>query len=255
MVWSVDIIDGVQSQLLGIGIWVSVGLVMLRARGLNHQPFGVVIGLSSFVAVGLLGARLGAVLVGQLDLSEFLNPALSGMTSSGGVVAASLLALLFMSNGQAGRTLLDDITPGMWFLLAISRVGCVFQGCDFGQASSWGFVYRMPSAAWNSQLLSGQIPAAATQSLATFPFAALDAGAALVALAVAWKPSKRGYSTLLSGLVYLVIRCGLEFGRDPTTTEMWGVFTRPQAVLIIVAFGCYMGMRIITGTADDSISS
>lgn len=255
MIWNVEVIDGVQSQLLGIGIWVSVALVAWRARRLNHEPFHAVVGLSVFVGVAIVGARLGALSIGQIVIADFLDPNMPGMTSSGGAVAVCMLAVGLVYRGRLGRTLLDDLTPGMWFLLAVSRLGCVFQGCDFGRASSWGVVYPMPSAAWSAQLLNGQISGSATSSLATFPFSMLDGLAAVIALIIAWKPGKHpASSTLASALAYFIIRFGLEFGRDPITTEMWGVFTRPQALLGVVAFGCLVALRI-TRTSDDSLSN
>ncbi len=256
MIWSVDIIDGVQTQLLGIGIWVSVALVAWRSRRLDHDPFRAAVALAGFVAIALLGARIGGVMVGQVPLASFLDPHQAGLTSSGGAVAVSFAALILVGQGSLGRTLLDDLTPGMWLLLAVSRIGCVFQGCDFGQASTWGIAYRMPSSAWTTQLLSGQISASATSSLPTFPFPIFDGLAAMVAFVIAWRSFKRPVtSTLASALVYLVIRFGLEFGRDPHTTEMWGVLTRPQLILCLVAYGCFMGLRIIARTSDDSLSN
>jgi prolipoprotein diacylglyceryltransferase len=256
LIWSVDIVDGVQTQLLGIGIWVSVALVAWRSRSLDHDPFRAAVALAAFVAVALLGARIGGVMIGQVPPASFFDPNHAGLTSSGGAVSVSLAALVLVSWGRSGRTLLDDLTPGMWLILAVSRMGCVFQGCDFGQAARWGIAYRMPSSAWSSQLLSGQISASATSSLPTFPFPLFDGLAAMIALVVAWRSFKRPLtSTLASAMVYLTSRFVLEFGRDPQTTEMWGVFTRPQVILCMVAFGCFMGLRLIARTSDDSLSN
>lgn len=256
MIWNVDIVDGVQTQLLGIGIWVSVAMVAWRSRSLDHDAFRAAVGLAGFVAVALLGARVGGVMIGQVPFTSILDPNHAGLTSSGGAVAVCLVALVVVSRGRLGRTLMDDLTPGMWLLLAVSRLGCVFQGCDFGQAAGWGIAYGMPSSAWSSQLLNGEISATATSSLPTFPFPLLDGIAAMIALVVAWQSFKRPLtSTLASALVYLVIRFGLEFGRDPQTTELWGVFTRPQVILCLVAYGCFMGLRLIARTSDDSLSN
>ena len=207
--------------------------------------------LASLVAAGLIGGRVGAWLFGPLAAADFLNPNVPGATST---MAAAFVGLVAIgAHRKLGMHVIDDVAPSLWVMLAFGRLGCVFQGCDFGRPSVNGVAFSSPSPAWHLHAQQGWVALQSNYSAATAPFALFAVGAAVLALVVSLR-SRDG--ALRSAGAYLVVGLFVEFLREPLTTEYWGPLSRPQwfmTAMLLVLFWV-VRRRDHQGVHDDTVS-
>lgn len=248
-----------QSQWVGAGILVTALWMAVFIRPVDELGRRLVMWFGA-LSLGLLGARLGAVANGIVPWSGFFDPSFQGLTTSGAALVLGVGALALWRAGHFGR--LNTVAGALFVVLGFARLGCVFNGCDFGRHASWGIAYSRPASAWQADVLSG-LDMASQHSWPTFPFPVCDAlqafGAAAV-VAVASRGGQGGWvaknAVPLGAIWYFVGRFFWEFGRSPVTSVAWGGLNRPQWFSLVVAvvlcgFLIHQGLRHERVSASD----
>lgn len=144
------------------GIWLCKGLA--RRKGLDPELF-VTAGLLALL-FGVAGARLSHVLenwshytrpgVGVLQLiGEALNIRQGGLTYYGGFLLAFpalvIYAIIKKVNVRVG---MDIIAPALMIGLAFGRIGCLANGCCYGQEWNSPLAIHYP---YDSEVYVGQV--------------------------------------------------------------------------------------------------
>jgi phosphatidylglycerol:prolipoprotein diacylglycerol transferase len=138
------------AYLLGL----QFALVRARARGLDSQR---VMDLGIWIIISaLVGAKLLLLIVDFRQFTsnprELLALARSGGVFYGGLIAAVLVALLYLRRHKLPLwTTTDVFAPGIALGHVVGRLGCLMAGCCFGKPSSvpWAITFRDPAALAN----------------------------------------------------------------------------------------------------------
>ena len=182
--------------LLGtIGVIVAL---MTQAAILANQslPVGPALAVSLFaVALGLVGAKLWYAI---LHPGPWRQAILGGWAVDGFLAVALLVGVAGLAalNLPVG-TVLDATAPGMFFAVAIGRIGCFLTGCCAGRCTSsrWGV--------WSSDRRVGarRIPAQLLESAA-----GLLIGVVAAALVLGGVPTVAGLIFVAAFGAYIVVR-------------------------------------------------
>ena len=200
----------------------------------------------------LLGARLLFVLVnaGRLEhVADVFRVWKGGVVAYGGFLGG--LAGAAWSCRRSGVRLLswaDCAAPGVCAGLAITRVGCLLAGCDFGRTwnGPWALAFPPGSPAFRQHQLAGLLPFGATASLPVHPTQVYESlvGLALLAFSL-WlgrRRAFRGQIFLSVAVGYGVLRAGLEVlradafrgGVGPlSTSQLIGLATAAAAAALL----------------------
>ena len=213
---------------VALGAWavlVALGMAVgftFEAAVLGHHrlPVGQAITLSLGVTVlGIGGAKAWyAALHGRLDgwcIQGFLLAA-----AVGGVAALALVQAPF-------GTYLDAITPGLFFGLAIGRLGCFLGGCCSGRPS------RSRFAIWASDRRVGtrRLPTQLLESLLCFSI-----GTAALALAIQRPAPATGAVFIAAVAVYTLCRQFiLRLRAEPRRSQIGWVLTATAAAAVLLA--------------------
>ncbi len=189
------VLPGSWTALAALGAVVALltQAVILSNEGL---PVGSGLAVSLIaIVVGLIGAK---VWHGILHPAPWRQSLRQGWSVDGFLVVAPIVAIVLLSlfGLPAGR-FLDANAPGIFFAVAIGRIGCFFTGCCAGRCtrSRWGL--------WSSDRRIGarRIPAQLFESAAGLVIGIT--GTALVGLRV---PGVDGLIFVASFAVYIAIR-------------------------------------------------
>lgn len=138
------------AYLLGL----QFALMRARSRGLHSQQ---VMDLGIWIIISaLVGAKLLLLIV---DFDQFtsnprdlLSLARSGGVFYGGLIAAVVVALLYLRRHQMPLwTTTDVFAPGIALGHVVGRLGCLLAGCCFGKPASvpWAITFTDPAAMAN----------------------------------------------------------------------------------------------------------
>jgi phosphatidylglycerol:prolipoprotein diacylglycerol transferase len=138
------------AYLLGL----QFALMRARSRGLHSQQ---VMDLGIWIIISaLVGAKLLLLIV---DFDQFtanprdlLSLARSGGVFYGGLIAAVVVALLYLRRHQMPLwTTTDVFAPGIALGHIVGRLGCLLAGCCFGKPTSvpWAITFTDPAAQAN----------------------------------------------------------------------------------------------------------
>lgn len=195
-IWHVSASIVSQSQLFGVGLLVSlaISLVLAQLRGIPKSD-GVIL-----LVITLVGAFSGAW-VGGLVLGDT-----TGFVTSGALLGGALTAWGACALRPQFWFALDILVPSLLVALGLTRLGCIFEGCDFGASSTWGIQYWPGSPAEQAGL----------RTTLPFPvFAAFSAfTAAIVGIVYRSKPTAAAAAATLT---YLILRFLSEFARSDAT--------------------------------------
>ena len=189
------VIPGSWTALAALGAVVALltQAVILSNEGL---PVGSGLAVSLIaIVVGLIGAK---VWYGILHPAPWRESLRQGWSVDGFLVVAPIVAIVLLSlfGLPAGR-FLDANAPGIFFAVAIGRIGCFFTGCCAGRCT------RSRWSLWSSDRRIGarRIPAQLFESAAGLVIGIT--GTALVGLRV---PGVDGLIFVASFAVYIAIR-------------------------------------------------
>ncbi len=210
-------------------------LVRARRRGLDGQR---VMDLGIWIIISaLVGAKLLLLIVDFKQFTsspgELLGLARSGGVFYGGLIAAVVVALIYLRRHQLPLwTTTDVFAPGIALGHIVGRMGCLLAGCCFGRPTTvpWGITFTSPAAAANVGTPLG---------IALHPTQIYEAGAELLILLflLAWE--RRGHSfpgrTFWSYmLLYGISRFAIEFYRGDSRGMVFGVLSTSQFVSVIL---------------------
>jgi phosphatidylglycerol:prolipoprotein diacylglycerol transferase len=156
---------------------------------------------------GWLGAR-GVGVFSYADAELGLMGGRSWFGALLGGIAGALVASRIA--GVQLRTWLDAAAPAVCAGYALGRLGCLFNGCDFGTVTTvpWAVHYAPGFPAFDKHLAAGMIALGATASLGVHPVQFYLAAGALVLWAVLLRLPARRFPALLVG--YASLRLLLE---------------------------------------------
>ena len=212
-----------------LGIFAIVFALVVQAAilGRGDVPFGPTLGASGIaILFGLFGAKVWYATLHPGESIIRGGWAVDGFLIVFPVVAAVALLLFELPIG----VVLDASTPGVFFAVAIGRVGCFFTGCCAGRctASRWGM--------WSSDRRVGA---------RRLPTQLFESGAGLVIGLVALVLVLGGMSPL-SGVIFVtafsvyaivrqvLLRLRVEQRRDARTVPMTGVASGVVTFAVIV---------------------
>lgn len=206
----------VSSVAVGAGIWVFFGWLWWNTppnrRGQMLAGFGLV------TTAAFAGGLVGSLLVSTVGLSSL------------GAIAGAALAMAGWSRAINSNQwwLIDGMVPAGIAGLSVARVGCLFDGCDFGRIAEWGpaVAYGPESRAWEVHVAEYGLGVMDTASYAVHPFAAYLAGWGLMSAVVGeWlrrRSDRSGNAAVATALLFLAGGGAVEWLREPATVPPSG---------------------------------
>lgn len=222
-----------QSVFFGVALLAALATAVgasLRAK----LDAGTAFGVFSLAVVGVLvGARalwcVGSPEAGLSVVWErpelVWHPLRGGYASLGGWLGGGFAAGLAVHQWTWGRrwAYTDVWVPSGLVGMAVARLGCLANGCDFGVLAGWGIRYAPGTPAFRAHVDRGAIGPEAVQSLPTFPLPVVMAAAILTIAVVALATRRRwrsGRTAVGAATAYFAARFVLEFFRAPETVEV-----------------------------------
>ena len=192
------------------------GTVVFVRRCPASMPAWSVAG--ALAVVVLIGARLTALVLHELDGAVLAGRGLS----SSGALAGGLAAALVVARacGAPAADLLGALAPAALVACALGRIGCFLAGCCQGRPTDlpWGVV--LPDLG----------------PPARHPVQLYEAGGDLLLAVVAGAASTAGSTVRRAAVGYALLRAGLEMVRDPAVTDrLAGWIPLAPAVAVLVA--------------------
>jgi phosphatidylglycerol:prolipoprotein diacylglycerol transferase len=198
-------------------------------------------------AAGIVGARLFYVIqyreriFGNKQGVEWLKAAVNfsdgGMVYYGGLILAIIVALRFTRKRKIPLILLADIViPGVFIGLGFGRIGCLLNGCCYGDFCSlpWAIQFPPGSPPFETLVHRGFLDEFAAASLPLHPtqiYSSINA-ILLAILTTVWFRYRRrdGEIIVLALLTYPVTRFVMEFLRNDEPGQFATRFTISQWV-------------------------
>jgi len=220
------------------------------ARGFERE-LAVRVCLAAAVG-GVIGARLAWVLLhptatGSLQgTTAFYTGGLSVWGGIGGALVGA--KLVSRSGGASLGDIADLAAPSFGAGVLFVRLGCFFEGCDFGVPLGSGVprfltalgTFPKDSPAWVEHVISRGLPANTPVSLPVHPTELYEAAGGGVLFAVAFALERRGLRSghTFAGIIlaYLLLRVSLDWLRDDPV-EMW--VSRALLSLTLLGYGFF----------------
>ncbi len=170
--------------VLGVFAAVELGRHLANRSGINGDHFAT-IGLLALVS-GVAGARISHVLENLQDytrgdvgvwqnLVHMANLSEGGLTFYGGFLLATPVLLIYAKRRKIPLRLgADVLAPCLMIGLAFGRIGCLLNGCCWGQAVDparvpWAVTFPYDSPPYQEEFYDGRldVPAALTKPVVT----------------------------------------------------------------------------------------
>jgi phosphatidylglycerol:prolipoprotein diacylglycerol transferase len=206
-------------------------------------------GMLALIAVyvgALLGARAFTVLSRvPLAVATGERSALfgGGLTAYGGFLGGALAGYLSLRRGDF-LPLADAASPALGLGTAVTRLGCLLGGCDFGAVTDvpWAVRYPAGSLAYLSHAGLGWLGPYSTESLAVHPTPLYEAGLGLLLCIVALFRLRQRGTVPLDGRVFVGTAAGYAVGRfcieflrgDSDRGIFWGGLSTSQLTSLVV---------------------
>ncbi len=197
------------SVAVGAGVWVFALWAWLsteeQRRVETAAAFGVVV--AAAFAVGAI--------------PSLWQDSLALSSVGAGIGAVGALAGFWLLSDRSDPELFDRLVPAGIAGLSVARVGCLFDGCDFGRVTEAvpAVIYGPDTRAWQMHVVEYGLSPGSDASLPVLPFAAYLALWGLFAAGVGqwWRrrDGRGGEPAFVAALVFLVGAGGIEWLRDP----------------------------------------
>lgn len=225
-----------QSVLIGLGILAAFAylLVMSPRAGLSRTDVLAAVGISG--VVGAVGSRVAYLVIRVLHghdifkggVAAWFDPGGAGHNSLGFLAGATLGLWVWTAVQETNAhqdderwRMLDVMAPAGLLALALARIGCLFNGCDFGRVADvpWAVRFAAPMQAWQHHHARGLVGLNDALSLPTHPFALyLGTGmlviVAWVTLAGRFERARPGTRALWTVGLFLVLALPAEATRE-----------------------------------------
>ena len=253
--------------IFGYGFMVMLGIV---AGGLTAGRRAESVGIPkqvmwdtalAVVFIGIVGARLffviqyaDKVFAGVNSLPGYLfalvNLPDGGLVLYGGLIAgtAAFFARCYLK-GYSPRLIADIAAPSMLLGMAFGRIGCLFNGCCWGDRCDlpWAITFPQNSVTWDTMVKRGFLSPEALETMPLHPsqiYSSINALIlSLLAAAYFHRREKDGQVTLLVLIIYPATRFLIEFIRGDEMGQFNTTFTISQWVsLLIISIGIVYGI-------------
>ena len=238
--------------VFGYGVMVFCGFVaggltaLRRARRVGIEADVIWDLLTWFFVAGIGGARLFylvqknevvfAGVRGPADAAfRAINLSDGGLVLLGGVLAVVTATILFCRRRGIPTMLLADLlVPSFFIGLAFGRIGCLFNGCCFGDRCElpWGLHFPAHSVPWMTLVHRGFLGPEAASTFALHPtqiYSAITAlGLSVVTAAYFWRRPYNGSVLVLGMWLYSIKRIVIEFLRGDELGQFGTIFTISQ---------------------------
>ncbi len=183
-----------------------------------------------------------AAFAGGWGLSMVLGA--SGLSSIGAAIGGgTALVVLAPFWTASGRRALDVLVPGAIAGVSVARLGCLFEGCDFGRLADgpMSVAYGPSSRAWEVHVLEYGLSIESPVSLAVHPFGGYLAfwglGCAVVGQWWRRRSGRAGSGAVVAAALFFGGGGAIEWLREPATVARWtdGVSVYPAVYWTIAA--------------------
>ena len=229
-----------------IGIWFAAW----RAKRAGLDP-NTISDLGFWVILAaIVGARLYYVVLHfeefSGDLTGIFNPfhggnlGIGGLVMYGGFIGAIVAGVVyFRAKKEPFLPYADLSCASLGFGIFLTRIGCFLNGCCYGAATSSScgvaFPANSPAGAYMHDI----------HAHALIPSQLIESGGglliAIIILLVGTRKTFVGFRFFLTGIMYSVLRFGVDFTRFYTTHERLGPLSHNQ-VICIVFFILFSGL-------------
>ncbi len=148
----------------------------------------------------------------------------AGLSSLGGIAASAVILLFVAPPWQVEkRWLLDGLVPGGIAGLSLARMGCLWEGCDFGGLTEGplAVVHGAGTRAWEVQVTHYELSPASAVSDPVHPFAAyLALWGLMAAVAGEWwrrRENRPGRAAMVGAIIFFAGGGAIEWLREPET--------------------------------------
>jgi phosphatidylglycerol:prolipoprotein diacylglycerol transferase len=243
--------------MLGLAVVCGWNLALLECRRQGRPLALMAWGVPVVIVCALVGSRV-LYLANHLDeargLADWVRLSSGGIVAYGGFLGGLAGAWLVFGRGMGLLGAADLMTPSVALGTALTRIGCLLNGCDFGTPTAlpWGLRFPAGSPAWQEHLRAGlsldgaRVTATSDWSLPVHPTQLYESAATLVLFALVWRLRRRarfpGQVFLLFFAGYGVARAAIELVRgDPSRGLLLGLPTSQAlglatALLAVVAW-------------------
>jgi len=242
--------------------FLSGGLYCLwRARTIGlHSDVIWDLGMHIFVA-GIVGARLFFLIQyhervfagarGPQVIGRALNFSDGGMVLYGGVLLGIPAFIWFCRKQQIPALLMADVViPAIFIGLGFGRIGCLLNGCCYGDVCdlSWCIQFPAGSPPFDALVDRGFLEKTAARSLPLHPtqiYSSIN-GFILAALTAVWfrHRSRDGDVLVLALLTYPVMRFTIEALRNDEAASMFGMTISQRVSVGLFLFGVFLLVRL-----------
>lgn len=201
----------VASTAIGVGIWTTFAWIWFSCPRERRFEMCALAGIAVTAAFG--AGIVAGILVGEFALSSL------------GALFGGALAMIFASPPLRAveRWKWDHLVPAGLAGLAVARVGCLLEGCDFGRLADGGLrvVYGEGTRAWSMHIVEHGLSPSSAISYPVHPFGGYLAlwGLAAAIIGALWRRRNpiAGMAASLSALVFFAGGGMIELLREPTT--------------------------------------
>jgi phosphatidylglycerol:prolipoprotein diacylglycerol transferase len=212
------------------------------------------------LAGAIVGSRLLYV---ATNLDQFDHPLdvfawwKGGVVAYGGFLGGLAAAALFCRiHGIRVLAWADGVAPSLCVGLALTRVGCLLGGCDFGRVWNGPWAIRFPAGSppFVEQRLLGLLPSGAATSLPVHPTQLYESLAGIVllcvVLAVRRRQQRSGPALAAFALGYGVLRYLIEiFRADPDRGNI-GPWSTSQVIAIVTVVAASVLLYVLRRRAE-----
>jgi phosphatidylglycerol:prolipoprotein diacylglycerol transferase len=207
------------------------------------------------LAGALVGARLLYVVTNPGQFQRFGDAFRfweGGMVAYGGFLGGFLGSLIFCRvHDVRALAWADAAVPSVCVGIAITRIGCLLAGCDFGLPwdGPWAVRFPVGSPAFQQQAALGLLPFGATESLPVHPTQVYEtlAGLALfgVVTAVRRRRELEGHAFAAFALGYAALRYAIEVVRADAHRGSIGPLSTSQVVAVVTFLAALVLLRAL----------
>lgn len=234
--------------LLFLGFITAVSLASRRAaqQGLSSE---IIWDLAPWLLIpGVLGGRIYHCVQYRQEvfrdcrtladvLATFVNLSRGGLVLYGGLIGGAVGWYLFCRFRKLDRLAIADlVTPSIFVGIGFGRIGCLMNGCCFGDLCQlpWAIQFPFESVPFMAMVARGIIPPDAPASPWLHPtqiYSALD-GFVIAGIILLFYPHRRsnGEAFALGLMIYAVTRFLIEFLRGDEGGQLGTMYTTAQFV-------------------------
>jgi phosphatidylglycerol---prolipoprotein diacylglyceryl transferase len=222
--------------------WV-LSLRLAEKDGLDPRTMKVCVAVTAIAA--LVGARLLFVITNPdvfRHVLDVFNFATGGLVAYGGFLGGLIGSIVFCRYARVPFLVWADCAvPTLCTGLALTRMGCLLAGCDFGARfdGAWAITFPRSSPAFDQQVIEGLLPIEAVASLPVHPTQIYEslAGVCLLALVMRVRRVRRSPGEALAAFAigYGVLRYLIEIVRADAQRGSLGPWSTSQVIAFATA--------------------